>query len=163
MQYWLSIGDGKSYGPYDLDQLQKMVAAGETGTQAQVCAVGGTDWAPLGTVVAMSAVAPPAAPAIPHSPSPVAFQGASPAQAWTPVSLVGPVLSTLCCCLPGGIASIVYASSANSKAAAGDYEGARRAAASSKTWMIVSIVVGVIVLLINIVLRSLAAANSNGY
>ena len=62
-----------------------------------------------------------------------------------PVSLVGPILVTVFCCLIGGIISIVYAANANTKAARGDLQGAMSDARTSRIWMWVSIGIGVVV------------------
>ena len=148
MQYWLSVGDGKSYGPYDVAQLKQMAAEGRINAQSQLCAAGSTSWVPATSVIEVSG-----APFPPLTPT-----GAAPVAQWTPVSLTGPVLTTICCCLIGGIVSIVYAANANAKGAAGDVAGAQRDAASSKSWMTASVVIGAIIGLIYFF--SAIAANS---
>jgi hypothetical protein len=151
MQYWLSVGDGKSYGPYDVAQLQQMAAEGRVHAQTQLCAVGGSSWVPANSVLSIggASMAPPSAVALGSG------------DRWTPVGLAGPVLVTVFCCLIGGIVSIVYASTANSKGAAGDIAGARQAAANSKGWMIGSMVIGIIVSLLYLVGIAIAGARSN--
>lgn len=132
MRYYLSTGDGQTYGPYDVQKLRAMQAEGRVPPAAQLCQEGSTSWLPSGQILAGGA---PSAPP-PYS-APVAG-------GFTPVSFVGPILVTLLCCLPGGIVSLVYASSANTKGATGDFAGATAAAKASKTWLIVSMVTGFI-------------------
>lgn len=142
MRYWLSIGDGKTYGPYDISQMQAYVAEGRINSTSQLCAEGSTTW------VAASSVLPNLVNATPIPQLPLT---ALTKNAFVQVSLVGPILTTMCCCLIGGIVSIVYAANANTKGARGDLDGASRDAKSSKTWMTVSIVIGVIVALLYVV------------
>lgn len=61
-----------------------------------------------------------------------------------PNHMVGAILTTLFCCLIGGIISIVYASQVNTKLALGDYAGAQTASRKAKNWIVVNIVVGII-------------------
>jgi len=49
--------------------------------------------------------------------------------------LVHAILSSLCCCLPGGVVAIVYAAQVNSKLAAGDVPGAMAASRNAKMWV----------------------------
>ena len=53
--------------------------------------------------------------------------------------LVPAVLTTLCCCLPGGVVAIIYAAQVNSKLAAGDVDGAADASRKAKMWCWISI------------------------
>lgn len=62
--------------------------------------------------------------------------------------LIFAILTTLCCCLPFGIASIVYASKINSLQRMGDYAGAKDAAKKAKIFSIVSAIGGVIAAII---------------
>ena len=48
--------------------------------------------------------------------------------------LVPAVLTTLCCCLPGGVVAIIYAAQVNTKLAAGDIAGAMAASRNAKMW-----------------------------
>jgi len=149
MRYYLSIGDGQTYGPYDVQQLRAMQAEGRVPPTAQLCQEGTTSWLPSGQILTGGA------PPVPASyPAPVTG-------GFTPVSLVGPILVTLFCCLIGGIISIVYASSANTKGAAGDIAGANAAAKASKTWLIVSIVTGLIGVVAYLALGVLSAVAQN--
>jgi hypothetical protein len=73
---------------------------------------------------------------------------------WVPVSLVSPILTTLCCCLPLGVASIVYATKANGKGALGDIEGAKSDAAKSKSYMTWSVVLGIIGVVLRVIVMA---------
>lgn len=61
-----------------------------------------------------------------------------------PNHLVGAILTTLFCCLIGGIVAIVYACQVNTKLAVGDIAGAKAASSTAQTWIIVNIVTGLI-------------------
>lgn len=61
-----------------------------------------------------------------------------------PNHLVWAILSTLCCCLPGGIVAIVYAAQVDGKLAAGDIAGAQASSRSAATWCWVSVIVGIV-------------------
>jgi len=50
MRYWLSINDGKTYGPYDRAQLADLAAKGRMDESAMLCAEGSTDWQPAPSV-----------------------------------------------------------------------------------------------------------------
>jgi hypothetical protein len=77
--------------------------------------------------------------------------------------LVGAILTTLFCCLPGGIVSIVYASKVDSLYRVGDFNGALRASSSAKFWMTISIVVGLVVGVIWAVVLASSGSDSLGY
>lgn len=72
--------------------------------------------------------------------------------------LVGAILTTLCCCLPGGIVAIVYASKVNTLAAQGDIAGAQKAANTAKNWILGSVIAGVVVQLLSIAINVLIQA-----
>jgi uncharacterized RDD family membrane protein YckC len=58
MRYWLSNNDGKTRGPYELEQIRSLVGAGSLSPMAQVCAEGSTEWMPVASIL----TAPPTAP-----------------------------------------------------------------------------------------------------
>lgn len=58
--------------------------------------------------------------------------------------LIFSILTTLCCCLPLGIAGIVFSSKINSLQRMGDYEGAKAAAKKAKILIIVGAVGGLL-------------------
>ena len=66
-------------------------------------------------------------------------------------NLVWAILSTVCCCLPFGIASIVYASKVDGLYQAGDYVGAQKAADNASKYAIISAILGVICIIIEII------------
>ena len=137
MRYWLSVGDGKTYGPFELEQIRQMQAEGRVPPMSQLCAEGRQEWVPASQV--LGGGVPPAPTFVP--PATASFAGPG---GFTPVSLVGPILITVFCCLIGGIISIVYAANANTKAARGDIQGAMSNARTSKTWMWVSFGIGLV-------------------
>lgn len=59
-------------------------------------------------------------------------------------NLILAIFSTLCCCVPTGIAAIVYAAQVDGKWAGGDFIGAQKAAEESKKWSFISIGLGVV-------------------
>ena len=59
--------------------------------------------------------------------------------------LVPAVLTTLCCCLPGGVVAIIYAAQVNSKLAAGDIAGAMAASRNAKMWTWIAAGAGLLV------------------
>ena len=62
MRYWLSNGDGKTYGPYELSQLRELAGQGRVRPDASVCPEGGTAWSPLAQVMTTPAGAVAGAP-----------------------------------------------------------------------------------------------------
>ena len=139
MRFWLSHGDGQVHGPYEIEELRGYVAQGRVTSATQLCQDGTNNWVPASSVLGVGLTGVP--PTTPMAPPMGGFQG-MPA-GWTPVSLVGPILVTLFCCLIGGIISIVYASSANNKALMGDMVGAEAAKRASNGWMWASVALGV--------------------
>ena len=81
---------------------------------------------------------------VPASGNPVAANQAAPAGVAVPNYMVWSILSTLFCCLIGGIVAIVYSSKVNTKLAQGDIEGAKAASKAAKGWNIANLVVGFI-------------------
>lgn len=61
--------------------------------------------------------------------------------------LVPAVLTTLCCCLPGGVVAIIYAAQVNSKLAAGDIAGAMDSSRKAKMWCWIAAGAGIVVAL----------------
>jgi len=68
-RYWLSIGDGKTYGPYTLADLRAFATQGKIASSSMVCPEGGSSWAPIASVLAEDGVPPPVFP--PIAPPPV--------------------------------------------------------------------------------------------
>lgn len=61
-----------------------------------------------------------------------------------PNHMVGAILSTVFCCLIGGIIAIVYASQVNTKLAQGDIAGAQAASKAANGWIIANVIVGLL-------------------
>ena len=61
-----------------------------------------------------------------------------------PNHMVGAVLTTIFCCLIGGIVAIIDASKVNTKLAQGDVEGAVAASNTANNWIIANIVLGLL-------------------
>ena len=64
--------------------------------------------------------------------------------AQVPNHMVGAILSTVFCCLIGGIIAIVYASQVNTKLALGDIAGAQAASKAANGWIIANVIVGLL-------------------
>jgi hypothetical protein len=62
-----------------------------------------------------------------------------------PDYFVPAIISTLCCCLPAGIASIVYSSKARSNRDMGNIPAALEAAKQARMWLIIAVVAGLAV------------------
>jgi len=141
MRYWLSNGDGKTYGPYEIDQLRALAAEGRVPPGSNLCAEGGTAWIPATQVlgVMQSPAVAVVAPSVQGTAIP------------NPVNIVWPILTILFCCIPGGVVALIYGINANAKAQRGDAAGAVRDAKTSQTWMIVSAILGVLVIILTIV------------
>ena len=75
-----------------------------------------------------------------------------------PNHMVGAILTTLFCCLPGGIIAIIYSSQVNTKLAQGDIEGAKAASKTAWIWIIVNLCCGLAIGLIYFLLALAGAA-----
>ncbi|MGN0847562.1 MAG: CD225/dispanin family protein [Kiritimatiellia bacterium] len=71
-----------------------------------------------------------------------------------PNHMVGAILVTCFCCLPGGITAIVYASQVNKKLARGDVAGAQAASKSALNWIYASLIIAVLLIVINAIVRA---------
>jgi Interferon-induced transmembrane protein len=74
--------------------------------------------------------------------------------------LVWAILTTLFCCLPGGIVSIVYAAQVSGKYNSGDYAGAVASSENAKKWAIYSAIAGVAVVVLYFVFAAALLANN---
>jgi Interferon-induced transmembrane protein/GYF domain 2 len=155
MRWWVLGPDQKPYGPYEADALAQHARDGRVRSTSLVCPEGSEQWVPASTLPELASTFA----AMPNGGAPVS--GAMGAAAgWQPVSLVGPILVTVFCCLIGGIISIIYATQANSKAQAGNLPGAMAAAGTARTWMWVSVAVGLGAVVIQGVILILGGALS---
>ena len=59
-----------------------------------------------------------------------------------PNHMVGAVLTTIFCCLIGGIVAIIYAAQVNTKLAQGDIAGAQSASKTAMGWIIANLIIG---------------------
>ncbi len=133
MRYWLSIGDGKSYGPYTLDELRPMATTGRLDAASMLCVEGGAEWKLIGEVLKSEG-----ALGFPPLIDTVALCAS------LRINMVWSILSTLCCCLPLGIPAILSASRVNALLHAGDLEGATRERARYRMWMIATVALGLV-------------------
>ncbi|KAL4647495.1 interferon-induced transmembrane protein 1-like [Arapaima gigas] len=69
------------------------------------------------------------------------------------------IFTTLCCCLPLGVAAIVCSFKARNATSIGDSTGAQKASRTAKILNIVGLVVGLILIIIVIVVRVVASKN----
>jgi len=79
-RYWLSIGDGKTYGPYTLADLRAFATQGKIASSSMVCPEGGSSWAPVASVLAEDGVPPPVFPPIAPPPMMTGFPAQAQAQ-----------------------------------------------------------------------------------
>ena len=75
-----------------------------------------------------------------------------------PSHMVGAVLTTIFCCLIGGIIAIIYASQVNTKLAQGDIAGAQAASRTAQGWIIANVIIGLLGSLVYIIPAILAGA-----
>ena len=136
-RYWLSIGDGATYGPYTLDELKAYAADGRVTAASMLCAEGEQEWVAAPSVLVGVVLPPPLPPG--RGAAPVARRVR---MAWPTVALVASlVIST---CLPLGIVAFLMARRANALYEAGDEAGGLRAESSWRMWAIASWVVNVV-------------------
>src|SRR2546423_4790465 len=90
---------------------------------------------------------PGGAPYPPPSPGPYGGMGGQPpgAGVQVPDYFIPAIISTFCCCLPAGIASIVYASRARTNRDMGNIPAALEASKQAKMWLIIAVVAGLAV------------------
>ena len=73
-----------------------------------------------------------------------------------PNHMVWAILTTIFCCLIGGIFSIVYALKVNTKLAQGDVAGARAASKTAKRWIVVNVVALPLISLLGIIIGAIS-------
>lgn len=149
-RYWMSIGDGNTYGPYTVEELRALMLDGRATRTSQLCEEGSQQWFPAGNVLPELGSPPTSPTAVP--PLPVLPVGKSISLVW---SIVATVLSLLLCCLPIGVVPLVLAINANSRYAVGDLTGGDAGERNYRTWMIVTWVllgVGLMLMVVQLVL-----------
>ena len=136
-EYWVAR-NGERFGPYTKDQLVEYYRSGQIHPSDQVCRPDSQEWVIASSMSELSNMTTesPATPP-PNQNVPV-------------VSLVGPILVTIFCCLPFGIVSIVFATQVPTKAAQNDLAGAQAAAVSAKNWMMWGFIIGLVANLIGL-------------
>jgi GYF domain 2 len=74
MRFYLSNGDGKTYGPYEVSELKSFASQGRIRSGCHLCAEGSTQWLPAARVIELPSDAvtplsmtthPPIAPSVP--------------------------------------------------------------------------------------------------
>jgi len=155
-RYWLSVGDGVSYGPYTVEELRAFMIDGRVTASSQLCVeaedAASQEWFPAGRLLPELAAPPRSPTAVP----PIAVAaGGSLRQISLVWSIVATVMSLLLCCLPIGVVPLIIATNANARYAAGDFAAGETAERNYRTWMIVTWVllgIGLLGLVLQIVL-----------
>jgi hypothetical protein len=128
----------------------------ECGNNVTACEFCGQKFLPVTSILdqhkipSLGPTTPISAPVLPPKPienpyAASAYESSSPPNApnsfgigSVPNYLPWAIASTLCCCMPAGVAAIVYAAKVDGKLASGDYQGAVEASNNAKLWSWVS-------------------------
>ena len=136
MDAWYYARNGQQHGPVPREELLALLEQGSVKLTDYVWTQGMPAWERAGRVTDLvgTAAADTQAPAPP----------AEEMDAVVPVTNFLPwaIAATICCCMPGGVASIVYSAQANSAWKAGHVEEAQNAASKAKLWLLLSVVLG---------------------
>ncbi len=137
MADWYYLKNGEQKGPVPKEFVQELARSGQLQQTDLVWTEGMQDWLPAQSApdLGMSRLAPPAGSVIPGA--------GRPAQAVSNY-LVWSILTTVFCCLPGGIVAIIYSSKVNTALALGNYGAALEASKKAKMWNLIGLVVGVV-------------------
>ncbi len=145
-RFYITDSSGNVQGPYEPRLIRKRLEAGEIDLNTQVCPEHdstGRSWMPLSNVPEIAGgVGGPAIGFGGMVPPPPPPRAAGIAVALPKVGYVGPVLTTIFCCLIGGIVSLMYTGKANTAAAIGNAEEYQKAVRSRRGWLIASIIIG---------------------
>lgn len=178
MEYWLLGPENKPKGPYPEERIRAGLAAGKLSARTMICPVGGTEWTTVGAVFGMGAASsapqeqsfmpssdiglmPAESDAPPMRAMPVA-RPAGQMGSWTPVSIVWPIVATLCCCVPLGIVAIIFTVKANSAGSVGNLAEAEKSAKTAKTFLVLSVILGLVATLVGMALQMLPLFFGNG-
>jgi len=139
MADWYYLKNGEQKGPVPSDFITELAQSGQLQSTDLVWTEGMKDWLPAKSAPDLSfpRVIPPPGSTIPGRPAES-----------VPNYLVWSILSTVFCCLPGGIVAIIYSSKVNTALALKDYNGALEASKKAKMWNIISLCVGLVSTLI---------------
>ncbi len=137
MGEWYYLKSGAQQGPVPKESILELARNGELQRADLIWTEGMKDWLPAESVteLGLSRIIPPTGSATPGT-------GAS-AQA-VPNYLVWSILTTVFCCLPGGIVAIVYSGKVNTALALGDYNAALETSKKAKMWNIIGLSVGLV-------------------
>jgi hypothetical protein len=112
MKYRIIGADGKMYGPVELDQIRRWLAAGRVDSRTPVYLEGAVNWTYLGLLpeLATEFTAPPAAP---PPPTIGALRPAGAARGTNGFATAGLVCGILawvpcCCCLPFNLFGLIF-------------------------------------------------------
>lgn len=87
--------------------------------------------------------------------NPATRNQAAPTGVAVPNYMFGAILTTLFCCLVGGIVAIIYSAQVNTKLAQGDIEGAKAASRTARGWIIANLVLGLLSVLLSVTVVAL--------
>ena len=146
-RYWLSVGDGQTYGPYTVEELRAFMVEGRVHAGCSLCEQtenesASSAWVPAPTILSgLASLTPPTPPLHFSAKFPVNSPSNSSARRigylWSTCVTLGTLLF---CCLPVGVGAVFAAAQANAKYAAGDLVGGELAERSYRLWMRASIV-----------------------
>ncbi|HWD38161.1 MAG TPA: CD225/dispanin family protein [Fimbriimonas sp.] len=160
--YVFIASDGNRYGPSSLEELNQWFMEGRITDESEL------EEMPSGRRVTYGQLSRPAGPP-PGSvyetpPSTAAYPRQFAPSAPIPNHLAKAIVSTVCIgCLPLGIMAIVQSAQVNGLAASGQYERAQEASRKADTWSNWSIGIGVVILVLEIVLRVVAGGSGKGF
>ena len=129
-RYWLSVGDGQTYGPYTVEELRAFMVEGRVHAGCSLCEQtenesASSAWVPAPTILSgLASLTPPTPPLHFSAKFPVNSPANSSARRigylWSTCVTLGTLLF---CCLPVGVGAVFAAAQANAKYAAGDLVG----------------------------------------
>ena len=155
MADWYYLKSGEQKGPVPKEFLVNLAQSGQLQRTDLIWTKGMKDWLPAQSVpeIPFPRITPPPGSKIPGMPA----QTVSNYLVWS-------ILTTVFCCLPGGIVAIIYSSKVNTALALGDHGAALEAAKKAKMWNIIGLCVGlvftVLYSLVSLVPMIFAAMNS---